>query len=53
MLGGQGASSGSNAMSFPSGNDDGGFGDFQANTAASSSSPAVNMQSGTNPTNMT
>ena len=53
MFGGNGGSSGSNAMSFPSGNDDGGFGDFQANAAASSSSPAVNMQSDTNPTNMT
>jgi len=28
MFGGHGGSSGSNAMSFPSGNDDGGFGDF-------------------------
>ena len=33
---------------FPSGGDDGGFGDFQGNSNA-----PVNMQSGTNPTNMT
>lgn len=42
-------SNSSNQMQFPSGGDDGGFGDFQGNNNA----PAVNMQSGTNPTNMT
>ena len=50
MLGGS-SNNASNAMSFPSGNDDGGFGDFQGNNSAAGQ--PINMQSGTNPTNMT
>lgn len=33
MFGGSSQTSGSNQMSFPTGNDDGGFGDFQGGNA--------------------
>lgn len=52
MLGGP-SQNNMNSMSFPSAQpakDDGGFGDFQASNTASQ---PINMQSGTNPTNMT